>query len=111
MHDYLMDEDSGLWDVVLDEIFILASEVKNGEKTRVFPKTRQQFNEADRKNTEKGYKAKKLLVCGIGAEKYNCISAYESTKEIWDGLRTAHEGIDQAKESKVDMLTSQYEKF
>ena len=96
---------------MLDGPFIPTFQVKDGEITRVFPKTRQQFNEADRKNIEKGYKAKKLLVCGIGAEKYNCISACESAKEIWDGLRTAHEGIDQAKESKVDMLTSQNENF
>ena len=53
MHDYLMGEDSGLWDIVLDEIFILTSEVKNGEKTRVFPKTRQQYSEADRNKIDK----------------------------------------------------------
>ncbi|XP_069155721.1 uncharacterized protein [Solanum lycopersicum] len=73
MHDYLMTDDSELWDIVLDGPFIPTSEVKNG------------------------------------AEEYNRIFACESEKEIWDCIRTAHEGIEQVKESKVDMLTSQYE--
>lgn len=51
------------------------------------------------------------MVCGIGAEEYIRISFCESAKEIWDCLGTAHEGTKQVKESKVDMFTSQYEKF
>ena len=39
------------------------------------------------------------------------MSACESAKEIWDRLKTAHEGTEQVKESKIDMLTSRYENF
>ena len=60
---------------------------------------------------KKNYKAKKILVCGIGADEYNWISACESTKDIWDCLQTAYEGTKKIKESKVDMLTTQYENF
>ncbi|XP_049372851.1 uncharacterized protein LOC125837822 [Solanum verrucosum] len=95
MHDCLMAEDSELWDIVLDGPFIPTTE----------------YNEADRKKIEKSYRAKKLLVCGIGADEYNYIYACESAKEIWDCLRTAHEGTEQVKESKVDMLTTKYENF
>lgn len=62
MHDYLMAGDSELWDIVFDEPFVPTSEVKDGEITRVFPKTCQQYNEADTKKIVKGYKSKKLLV-------------------------------------------------
>ncbi|XP_049389484.1 uncharacterized protein LOC125853776 [Solanum stenotomum] len=86
-----MAEDSELWDIVLDGPFIPTKEVNEGEITRVIPNTRQQYDEAERKKIEKSYKAKKLLVCGIGAEEYNCISACESANEIWDCLRTTHE--------------------
>ena len=82
MHDFLMAEDSQIWDIVLDGPFIPTSEVKDGEITRVIPKTRQQYSEADRKKIQKGYKAKKLLVYGIGAEEFNHIFVCESTKEI-----------------------------
>ena len=84
---------------------------KDGEITTKVAKTRQEYTDEDRKKVEKNYKAKKLLVCGIGAEEYNRISACESAKEIWDCLKTAHEGTEQVKESKVDLLTTQYENF
>ncbi|XP_015068845.1 uncharacterized protein LOC107013448 [Solanum pennellii] len=80
MHDFLMAEDSELWDIVLDGPFIPMIDEKNGEKTCLVPKPRQKYDEADRKKIEKGYK-------------------------------TAHEGTEQVKESKIDMLTSRYENF
>ncbi|XP_069146079.1 uncharacterized protein [Solanum lycopersicum] len=86
-------------------------EVKDGEKTITVPKPRQKYDDADRKKIEKGFKAKTLLVCGIGPDEYNRVSACESAKEIWDCLLTAHEGTEHVKESKIDMLTSRYENF
>ena len=111
MHDYLMVEDSELWDIVLDGPFIPMVEEKDGEKTSLVPKTRQKYDEADTKKIEKGYKQKTLLVCRIGPDQFNRVSACESAKEIWNCLKTAHEGTEQVKESKIDMLTSRYENF
>ena len=53
----------------------------------------------------------KLLVCGIGPDEFNRVSACELIKEILDFLKTTHKGTEQVKESKIDMLTSQYENF
>ena len=77
-----MAEDSELWDIVLDGPFVPMCEEKNGEITRLVPKPRHKYDEADRKKIERGYKAKKLLVCGIGAEEFNRVFSCESTKEI-----------------------------
>ena len=82
MHDYLMAKDSELWDIVLDGPFIPMMEENDGEKTSLVPKPRQYYDEADRKKIEKCYKAKTLLVCGIGPDEYNRVSACESAKEI-----------------------------
>ena len=68
MHDYLMAEDSELWDIILDGPFVLMMEVKDGERTITVPKPRQKYDDADRKKIEKGFKAKTLLVCGIGPD-------------------------------------------
>ena len=111
MHDYLMAEDSELWDIVLDGPFFPTMEEKDGEKTILVPKPRQKYDKADRKKIEKGFKAKTLLVCGIGPDEFNRVSACASAKEIWDCLKTSHEGTEQVKESKIDMLTSRYENF
>ena len=40
MHDYLMAEDSELWDIILDELFVPMMEEKDGEKTITVPKPR-----------------------------------------------------------------------
>ncbi|KAH0689139.1 hypothetical protein KY289_016497 [Solanum tuberosum] len=111
MHDYINAEDSELWDIILDGPYVPIKEVKDGELTTTVVKTRKDYNEAYRKKIEKNYKAKKILVCGIEADEYNRISACETAKEIWDCLQTAHEGTQRVKESKVDMLTTQYENF
>ena len=111
MHDYLMAEDSELWDTVLGGPFIPMMGEKDGEQTSLVPKPRQKYDEADRKKIGKGYKTKTLLVCGIRPDEFHRVSACESAKEIWDCLKTAHEETEQVKESKIDMLTSRYEKF
>lgn len=111
IYDYIMAEDSEIWDIILDGPYVPTKNVKEGNLTRVVPKFRREYDESDRKKIEKNYKAKKLLVCGIGVDEYNRISTCETTKEIWNCLKTAYEETTQIKESKVDMLTTQYENF
>ena len=110
MYDFLMAEDSELWDIVLDGPFIPMIEEKDGENTRLVPKPRRKYDEADRKKIEKGYKVKELLVCGIVTNEFNRVSACEFAKEISDYIKIAQEGTEPVKESKIDILTSQYEK-
>ncbi|XP_060177945.1 uncharacterized protein LOC132607884 [Lycium barbarum] len=102
-----MAEDSKLWDIICDGPHIPVHTSKDGKKTTV--KIGKEYNEADRKKVEKKYKAKKILVCGIGLDEYNGVSVCSSTKEIWEALQTAHEGTTQVKNSKIDMLTTEYE--
>ncbi|XP_075087767.1 uncharacterized protein LOC142169760 [Nicotiana tabacum] len=80
-----------------------------GETAGIVPKARTEYNDADRKAIEKKFRAKKILVCGIGPDEYNRISACQSSKEIWKALQTAHEGKTQVKQLKIDMLTTEYE--
>ncbi|XP_059295647.1 uncharacterized protein LOC132048982 [Lycium ferocissimum] len=74
-------------------------------------KTRKENNDADRKAVKKNYKAKKILVCGIGPDEHNRVSPCSTTKEIWESLQTTHEGTTQVKNSKIDMLKIEYEMF
>ncbi|XP_075111176.1 uncharacterized protein LOC142181674 [Nicotiana tabacum] len=104
-----MGEDSELWNIICDGPFVQTKNV--GELPLTMPKTRKEYTDADRKVVEKYFRAKKLLVCGIGRDEYNRITACQSTKEIWEALQTAHEGTTQVKQSKIDMLTTVYELF
>ncbi|KAH0689265.1 hypothetical protein KY289_016623 [Solanum tuberosum] len=89
----------------------LFDEVKGGDVTRVVLKTRQQYNNFDKREVEKSHKVRKLLMCGIGENEYDLISSCESAKEIWNRLRIVYEGTEQTKKSKLDLLTTQFESF
>ncbi|XP_070040239.1 uncharacterized protein [Nicotiana tomentosiformis] len=104
-----MAEDSELWDVVCDGPFVPMK--ITGEIVVAVSKTRKEYNDTDRKAIEQNFRAKKIIVCGIGPDEYNRISACQSAKEIWEALQTVHEGRAQVKESNIDMLTTEYKLF
>ncbi|XP_075106814.1 uncharacterized protein LOC142179831 [Nicotiana tabacum] len=74
-------------------------------------KTRKEYNDVDREAIEKNFRAKKILVCGIGPDEYNRIFACQFAKEIWEAIQTAQEGTTQVKQSKINMRTTEYELF
>ena len=63
---------------------------------------------------EKNAKAKKLLYFGLGLDDcthiLECESA-KSAKEIWNALQVAHEGTNQVKQSRIELLVRKYELF
>ena len=54
---------------------------------------------------------KKLLYFGLGPDEYTRISECESAKDIWDALQVAHEGTNQVKQSRIELLMRKYELF
>ncbi|XP_070043039.1 uncharacterized protein [Nicotiana tomentosiformis] len=97
MHDFIMAEDFELWDVICDGPFVPTK--TSCDPIVTIPKTRKEFNNADRKAIEKNFRAEKSLSV--------------SAKEIWEALQTSHEGTTQVKQSKtsLDMLTTEYKLF
>ena len=52
-----------------------------------------------------------VLYCALDANEFNHISTCMSAKKIWDMLEVTHEGTNQVKESKINMLVHKYELF
>ena len=52
-----------------------------------------------------------LLFCALDSNEYNRIPGCDSAKEIQDNLIITHEGSNQVKESKIDILVHSYELF
>ena len=52
-----------------------------------------------------------ILFNGLYPKEFNKISRLENAKEIWDTLVDMHEGTESIKESKLDVLQSQLDKF
>nr|XP_009773623.1 PREDICTED: uncharacterized protein LOC104223820 [Nicotiana sylvestris] len=80
MHDFIMAEDSELWDIICDGPHVPMKKVE--ETGPMVPKDRKEYNDIDRKAIEKKYRAKEILICGIGPNEYNRVSAIDSAKEI-----------------------------
>ncbi|XP_070014744.1 uncharacterized protein [Nicotiana sylvestris] len=104
-----MAEDSEMWDIICDGPHVPMKKV--GDSRVMVPKTRKEYNDIDRKVVEKNFRAKKILVCGIGPDEYNRIPACQSAKTTWEALQMEHVGTTQVKQSKIDMLTTEYELF
>ncbi|XP_070022993.1 uncharacterized protein [Nicotiana sylvestris] len=98
MHDFMMVEDSELWDIICDGPYVPMKKLE--ETGPMVPKGRKDYSDIDRKVVEKNYRAKKILMCGIGPDEYNRVSACDTAKEIWEALQTAHEGTTQVKQSR-----------
>jgi len=84
---------------------------KATEDGKIAPKKPEEFNADDVKMLETNAKAKKLLYFSLGPDEYTRISKCKSAKEIWGALRVAHEGTNQVKQSRIELLTREYELF
>jgi len=78
---------------------------------KTVPKEPKELYSDDFRKSEKNAKAKKLLYCGLGPDEYTRISECESTKEIRNALKIAHEGTNQVKQSRIELLVRKYELF
>ena len=75
------------------------------------PKPEDDWDDQDMKKAELNAKAMNLLYCALDPNEFNRILTCNSAKEIWDRLEVTHEGTNQVKESKINLLMHNYELF
>ena len=74
-------------------------------------KLENEWDDNDRRMAQLNDKAISVLYCALSVNEFNRISSCSSAKEIWDQLEVTHEGINQVKETKINMLVHKYEHF
>ncbi|MQM15820.1 hypothetical protein Taro_048772 [Colocasia esculenta] len=74
-------------------------------------KPREEWIDNDRKMLSHNSKAKNLICCALTRIEFNRISACKLAKEMWDKLKLTYEGTDKVKETRIDILGTQCEKF
>nr|XP_009791808.1 PREDICTED: uncharacterized protein LOC104238974 [Nicotiana sylvestris] len=84
MHDFLEGEYLELWDMVEKGPKIPMLVDDKGIPTG--PKSKEKYLEEDIKGVQKNAKENKNMICGIGPDKYNRVSACRDAKVIWDAL-------------------------
>ena len=104
---YLQYTNLDVWDVIEDDP-TFPSKLVDGV---MILKPKQKWNELDRINFQLNVKVVFTLQCVMDRNEYNRIYQCKSAKEIWRLLEITHEGKNQVKESKINLLVHSYELF
>ena len=67
-------------------------------------KSKKERDECDRRNFQLNAKVVYTLQCSMDRNEYNKICQGKTAKEIWRLLEITHEGTNQVKESKINLL-------
>jgi len=108
MENYIQAEDYELW-MLIKNGPLIPKKIKEDDTSII--KKLEEFDGEDYKMMKKNAKAKKLLYFGLGPDEYTRISECESAKDIWGALQVAHEGTNQVKQSRVDLVMRKYGLF
>ncbi|MQM02928.1 hypothetical protein Taro_035698 [Colocasia esculenta] len=72
---------------------------------------REDWTDDDKKKISLNSKAKSILCCALSKKEFNRISACKSVMEIWEKLRLTYKGTDKVRETRIDILVTQYKRF
>ncbi|MQM02951.1 hypothetical protein Taro_035720 [Colocasia esculenta] len=100
MECFIRGTDFDLWQVIEQGDFQVLVESSSGA-----------LSIADKRNMSLNYKAKNYLCCALSKRVFNRLSACKTAKEMWDKLQVTYEGTDSVKQTRIDILVSQYEQF
>ena len=72
---------------------------------------RDQWTSTDKAEFRKNAFTITILHCDLSRSEFNRISMSSTTKKIWDKLEVTYEETFRVKESKINLLITQYEVF
>ena len=98
MEYFLQGHDYQIWSIVEEGDLLVTNE-------------KAQWTDDDRKKISLNCKTKSILCCALSKKEFNRVSACKSSMEMWEKLRITYEGIDKVKETRIDILVTQYERF
>ena len=107
MKIFIQALDYDMWSIIVNGPHTPTKIIDGEEST----KPEKEWDEVDKKLAQLNAKAMNVLYCALDASEFNRISTCASAKEIWDRLEVTHEGTNQVKESKINMLVHKYELF
>ena len=107
MKIFIQALDYDMWSIIVNGPHTPTKIIDGEEST----KSEREWDEVDKKLAQLNAKAMNVLYCSLDANEFNRISTCASAKEIWDRLEVTHEGTNQVKESKINMLVHKYELF
>nr|GEU76128.1 DUF4219 domain-containing protein/UBN2 domain-containing protein [Tanacetum cinerariifolium] len=106
---YVKLKDLDLWHVITDGDFPPIQNNPKTKKDEIVPIHKQKDDL--KKKLAKNNEAKMVIYNALPRKEYERIFMCQTAKEIWDTLLITHQGNNQVKENKIDLLVQQYEQF
>ena len=96
MHAFLCAIDETIWDFI-----------ENGWVKPTTPKA--EWDKATLALANTNSKAINAIFCGVSTDEFHRISYVKTAKEAWTILETTYQGTKKVKDTKLQMLTTQFE--
>ncbi|GJU29502.1 zf-CCHC domain-containing protein [Tanacetum coccineum] len=106
---YVKSKDLDLWHVITDGDFPHIQFNPETKKDEIVSFHKQ--NDDLKKKLAKNNEAKMVIYNALPRKEYERIFMCQTAKEIWDTLLITHQGNNQVKANKIDLLVQQYEQF
>ncbi|GJW03944.1 hypothetical protein Tco_1562800 [Tanacetum coccineum] len=106
---YVKSKDLDLWHVIIDGDFHPIQNNPETKKDEIVPFHKQ--NDDLKKKLAKNNEAKMIIYNALPRKEYERIFMCQTAKEIWDTLLITHQGNNQVKANKIDLLVQQYEQL
>ncbi|GJU46733.1 hypothetical protein Tco_1203999 [Tanacetum coccineum] len=106
---YVKSKDLDLWHVITNDDFQPIEQNPKTKLDEVIP-FEKQSNDL-KKRLAKNNKAKMVIYNALPRKEYERIFMCNTAKEIWKTLLITHQGNNQVKDNKIDLLVQKYEQF
>ncbi|GJY13961.1 hypothetical protein Tco_0383270 [Tanacetum coccineum] len=102
-------KDLDLWHVITNGDFLPFQNNHETKKDEIVPFDKQ--NDDLKRKLSKNNEAKMVIYNALPRKEYERIFMCETAKDIWNSLLVTHQGNNQVKDNKIDLLVQQYEQF
>ncbi|GJW08406.1 zf-CCHC domain-containing protein [Tanacetum coccineum] len=106
---YVKSKDLNLWHVITNGDFQPIQQNPKTKLDEVIPFEKQ--SDDLKKKLVKNNEAKMVIYNALPRKEYERIFMCNTAKEIWKTLLITHQGNNQVKDNKIDLLVQQYEQF
>ncbi|GJV93968.1 retrovirus-related pol polyprotein from transposon TNT 1-94 [Tanacetum coccineum] len=106
---YIKSKDLDLWHVITNGDFQHLQQNPKTKLDEIIPFEKQ--SDDLKKKLAKNNEAKMVIYNALPRKEYERIFMCNTAKEIWKTLLITHQGNNQVKDNKIDLLVQQYEQF
>ncbi|GJV01795.1 ribonuclease H-like domain-containing protein [Tanacetum coccineum] len=106
---YVKSKDLDLWHVITNGDFLPFQNNPETKKDEIVLFDKQ--NDDLKRKLSKNNEAKMIIYNAFPRKEYERIFMCETAKDIWNSLLVTHQGNNQVKDNKIDLLVQQHEQF